>query len=130
MLFDQVLTMLVQAGFWLGAIACTFAASRLAAAHRRGRGASASMIAACGFTALWSVTAALAGTDSAWELLAETARNLAWLAAIHRYFALEAQTVSLRPVRWMIAIMAPTHRFRYACAVIASNGHRGFTSNA
>ena len=106
MLVDQVLVVLVQAGFWLGAIACTFAASRLAAAHRRGRGAPASMIAACGFTALWSATAALTGTDSAWELLAETARNLAWLAAIHRYFALDDQTVSLRPVRWMIAVMA------------------------
>ncbi len=106
MVFDPFLTLLVQAGFWLGALACAFAASRLATTRRRGRGTPISMIAACGLTAVWSVTAAVAGIDSAWEMLAETARNLAWLAAIHRYFALDAQTVSVRPVRWVIAVMA------------------------
>jgi putative PEP-CTERM system histidine kinase len=106
MVLDQLLTVLVQAGFWLGAIACTLAASRLAAGRRQGGGVLLSMIAALGFTALWSVVAAVSGTDSAWEMLAETARNLSWLAVIHRYFTLDVHAVSLKPVRWVIAVMA------------------------
>ena len=82
-----------------GAFACLIAAARLQA--RRGRFGSArlALIAASGATGFWALIGALAGPTATLTELADSLRNLAWLFAIYRLFAIDGRHKSLVAVR-------------------------------
>ena len=106
MAIAPLLSLVIQAAFWLGAVACTLAASRLAADRRLDTSLRVVLIAACAATAAWSLTAALTGMESAAEMVAETVRNLSWLALVQHLFVRDDRITTLRPVRWLIMVMA------------------------
>lgn len=56
--------------------------------------------------AAWSVLVAVEGPLSPVTQMAETGRNLAWIAALYAMFARDDETDSLRPIRPVIAALA------------------------
>lgn len=82
-----------------GAFACLLAGGSLVARQGRFGLARPALIAALGLTGLWSLLGVLTGPASLGADLADSLRNLAWLFAIYRLFAIDGRHASLRPVR-------------------------------
>jgi putative PEP-CTERM system histidine kinase len=94
--------------FWsslAGAFACAVAGAWLY--HRRdekpGRDVA---LMALAMSALWGVVAASMGADSTAAALAETARNLAWLAFLHHLVTGGSGEQRMRGVRPVLAVLA------------------------
>ena len=85
----------------LGALCCLIAAGWLQRQQQRFGPANAAVIAAAALTGLWAGSGALTGIASAETALAESARNLGWLLALYRLFAVDGRHASMRPVRPM-----------------------------
>lgn len=85
-----------------GAVACLIAAARLRARLAHFGTARSAVVGAVGLTALWALAGALAGPQSMPAELASSFRNLAWLVALHRLFAIEGRHAALSPVRPLI----------------------------
>lgn len=82
-----------------GAFACLIAAARLQARPGRFGSARTALIAASGMTGLWALVGAVAGPASSSAELVDCLRNLAWLFAIYRLFAVDGRHKSLAAVR-------------------------------
>lgn len=78
-------------------------------AHR-GRGrfgtAEASLCVALGLTAVWLLIGAVQGGQSGATGAAEGLRNLAWIFALYRLFAMDGRLESVRPVRPLLVALA------------------------
>ncbi|MDE2562499.1 MAG: PEP-CTERM system histidine kinase PrsK [Sphingomonadales bacterium] len=57
-------------------------------------------------SAAWSVLVIVEGRSSPLALMAETGRNLAWIAALYTMFSRDDEAHSLRPIRLVIAALA------------------------
>lgn len=92
---------------WLaGALACLFAAMWVLADKARFGQARAAILAALVFTAGWAACGALAGFMAQSTDLIESARNLAWVFALYRLFAIDGRHASMKPVRPILASLA------------------------
>lgn len=95
-------------GAWahlLGAIVC--AVLTVWVAHNtENRPERKSGAAALGLTALWCFLAASISPLSFWALIAESARNLAWLFLLYHLFASDGRHESLQPTRPVLAVLA------------------------
>lgn len=94
-----------------GAIALASAGLWLLPRRDRFGGAGTAAVAALFLTALWAVMEAASSASSAIAVdfvtsLAESIRNLAWLAVIHRFFASDGRHASLAPIRPVIVSLA------------------------
>lgn len=89
-----------------GAFVCVLAAVWL---QRRGEAfgpARAALVIALAATALWALVGTLGGQESGGEALVEALRNLAWLIALYRLFAIDGRHTSVQPVRPMLMALA------------------------
>ncbi len=94
----------IGAAAWgAGALACALAAVWLEG--RRGSYGTArrAVVSALGLTALWAASGAF---GAAWTGLAEVGRDLGWIFALYRLFAVDGRHASMMPVRPMIAALA------------------------
>lgn len=89
-----------------GALVCALAAIGLAYRPDRYGSARDAMLLALGLTATWALAGLIWGAASPAEALAEAARNLGWLFALYRLFAVDGRHASMRPVRPLIAALA------------------------
>lgn len=89
-----------------GAFAALVAAARMQATAGRFGPARSALALALGLTGLWALIGALAGPGSIATELADSLRNLAWLFAIYRMFAIDGRHTSLAPVRPLLAVLA------------------------
>ena len=97
---------LVSALWVVGGLGCLIVAAWL---HRRRQSfgpAHSAVIAAAALTGLWAGTGVVTGIASVPTALAESARNLGWLFALFRLFAVDGRHASMRPVRPMIVALA------------------------
>ena len=105
-LVHGIASTLASAMWVIGAISCLSVAGWL---HRRRQSfgpAHAAVIAAAALTGLWAGTGVLTGIASAATALTESARNLAWLFALYRLFAIDGRHAAMRPVRPMVLALA------------------------
>lgn len=89
-----------------GALACALAVVWLVARRDRYGSAHTALIAALVASAGWALSGVLAGPSALATGLSESARNLAWLFALYRLFAVDGRHASMRPVRPMLAAVA------------------------
>lgn len=97
----------IGAALWsAGALACLIGAAWLH--RRRGRYGSArwALISALLLTALWAASGATFGLFGTVSILAESLRNLGWIFAIYRLFAVDGRHATMRPIRPMLAALA------------------------
>jgi putative PEP-CTERM system histidine kinase len=83
----------------LAALSCLIAAAWLKRRQQSFGAAHGAVIAAAALTGLWAGTGVLTGIASVPTALAESARNLGWLFALYRLFAVDGRHASMRPVR-------------------------------
>ena len=88
---------------WLiGAAACGVVATWLwRLVDRFGRACTA-LAAAMAMTAIWALSSGLLGQTAIATALAEAGRNLGWLFALYRLFAVDGRIRSVQPVRPML----------------------------
>ena len=96
---------LVVALWVAGAAACLIASVGLQRRRPAFGPAQQAVIAAAGATGLWALSGALAGIAAPATSLAESLRNLAWLFALYRLFAVDGRHASMRPVRPLAAAL-------------------------
>ena len=97
----------IEATFWsMGALACLMAAFWLHSRQGRFAAAETALIMALSLTAAWAASGAIAGPDSGAARMAESLRNLAWIFALYRLFAMDGRLESLRPVRPLLVALA------------------------
>lgn len=89
-----------------GALACALSGIGLAYRRQRFGLAHRSLLVAIVLTGLWALAGAAWGADSPGAAVAEAARNLGWLFALYRLFAVDGRHASMRPVRPMLAALA------------------------
>ena len=109
MSFASGIVATLVAWIWaLSALTCLIAAGWL---KRRGQtfgAAHSAVVAATALTGLWAGAGVMTGIASAPTALAESARNLGWLFALYRLFAVDGRHASIRPVRpmaWALAFV-------------------------
>lgn len=115
----------IETIFWdLGALGCLIAMAWLQ--RRRGRFAAAdtALVVALGLTALWCLCGAFGGIESAAARLAESLRNLAWIFALYRLFAMDGRLQSVGPVRPLLVALAFTE-FLHGAGALALAQDRG-----
>lgn len=96
----------IEAVAWgSGAFACLLVAGALQARPERFGTARKALVLALGVTALWALIGALAGAASIWANMADSLRDLGWLFAVYRLFAIDGRHASLRPVRPLLAAL-------------------------
>lgn len=88
-----------------GAFACLFAAGQMQGRPGRFGLARPALVFALIVTGLWALTGALAGPSSLGAELADSLRNLAWLFALYRLFAIDGRHASLAPVRPLLVAL-------------------------
>ena len=94
--------------FWsslAGAFTCAVAGAWL---YQRGddRPGRDVTLLALGMSALWGVVTAATGSDSTASALAETVRNLAWLAFLHQLITGDRADSGMAGVRPVLAVLA------------------------
>jgi len=111
----------IGAALWsAGALACLLGAAWLQ--RHRGRYGSArpALIAALLLTALWAAAGAAFGLLGTVAILAESLRNLGWIFAIYRLFAVDGRHRAMRPIRPMLAALAFVELVQLAGLVLLS----------
>lgn len=107
--------MMAQHAFWpgiaaliggAGAFACLLVAGWLARRPERYGPASSALVAALVATGLWVLCGAALGPGETVTSLAEAARNVFWLFALYRLFAIDGRLHSVQPVRPLLAALA------------------------
>lgn len=89
-----------------GAVASATVALWLAGRRERFRPAGGAIVTALLLTAVWCLTIAASHDNGLVSGLAESLRNLAWLFAIYRLFAVDGRHASLAPIRPVIVVLA------------------------
>ncbi|MEZ5748635.1 MAG: PEP-CTERM system histidine kinase PrsK [Caenibius sp.] len=95
-------------GAWahlLGAIICAVLAAWVAH-NTDNRPERRAGVAALGFTAVWCFLAASISPLSFWALIAESARNLAWLILLYHLFANDDRHETMQPIKPVLAVLA------------------------
>ena len=108
-----------------GALCCLIAAGWLQRRHQRFDPAHSAVIVAAALTGLWAGAGALTGIASAATALAESARNLAWLFAVYRLFAVDGRHASMRPVRPMVLALGFVELLQAAVNMRMAPGSKG-----
>ena len=111
-------TLINTLGWGLGGLACASAAARLYTARQRFGPARLSLIGALIATAVWALGGAIAGAESRIVVLAEVARDLAWIVVIFRLYAADGRLAVIGPVRPMLAALAFVALMRTALLVL------------
>lgn len=93
-------------GHVFGAVAATAVSVWLYRRRDRFGPAGNAIVAALLATAVWCLTNAATGNASIPSGLAETARNLAWIFATYRLFAMDGRHDSLAPIRPLAIVLA------------------------
>jgi putative PEP-CTERM system histidine kinase len=89
-----------------GAIACMLAAAWLQSRPHRFGAARPALIGALMASGSWALAGGLLGNDSIAASLLESLRNLTWIFALYRLFAIDGRHASMRPVRPLLAALA------------------------
>ncbi|MFM5924695.1 MAG: XrtA/PEP-CTERM system histidine kinase PrsK [Novosphingobium sp.] len=89
-----------------GAIACLLGAVGLETGKRRYDSARRPLAVALALTGCWGLTGAALGTGTAATAAAESLRNLGWLFALYRLFAIDGRIDQMKPVRPMLGALA------------------------
>lgn len=111
----------IETIFWsAGALGCLLAMAWLQKRSGRFAAAETAILVALGLTAVWSVTGAIAGVDSAATCLAESLRNLTWIFALYRLFAMDGRLESVRPVRPLLIALAFVEFLQGASVLVLS----------
>lgn len=106
--------MSVAAGIWpvigsnvwgTGAFACLIAAGQLYSGPGKFGTARRALTFSVAVTGLWALIGALAGPSSLGAELADSLRNLAWLFALYRLFAIDGRHASLAPVQPLLVAL-------------------------
>lgn len=100
------------------ASSCIIAAWLLGRRLRYGR-AGWPIIVALGLTAVWAACAAWIGVQDSATTLAETARNLGWLAVLYRLFADDKAAAVPRPMRLVVGALVFVELLQPALLYIA-----------
>lgn len=82
-----------------GAFSCVIAAAWLLATPRRYGSAGRALGAALAFTAAWALSGAFNGLHAPATNFLDGVRNLAWLFALYRLFAIDGRHATMAPVR-------------------------------
>ncbi|MFM5906195.1 MAG: XrtA/PEP-CTERM system histidine kinase PrsK [Novosphingobium sp.] len=90
----------------IGAVACLLAAAWLQSRRERFGTARPALLLALAITGGWALIGATFGIDTVAAQLGESLRNLAWIFAIYRLFALDGRHAAMKPVRPMLAALA------------------------
>ena len=106
-----------------GALACALAAIWLIYRRSRFGFAHRGLVLALALTGLWALAGAVYGPNAPAEALAESARNLAWLFALYRLFAVDGRHASMRPVRPMLAALAFVELLQSAARIILADSY-------
>ncbi len=97
----------IEAIFWFtGALACLVTTGWMHRSRGRFGTAEASLCVALGLTAIWLLIGAAQGVQSGATGAAEGLRNLAWIFALYRLFAMDGRLESVRPVRPLLLAVA------------------------
>lgn len=88
-----------------GGIACLLASVWLQGRRQRFGAARPALVAALIVTGLWAMDGAIAGIDSSAAMAGESLRNLAWIFALYRLFAIDGRHAAMKPVRPMLAAL-------------------------
>ncbi|MFM5884719.1 MAG: XrtA/PEP-CTERM system histidine kinase PrsK [Novosphingobium sp.] len=89
-----------------GALSCVVAAAWLLAVPRRYGSGRRPLAAALALTAAWALSGALNGIHTQSTALLDAARNLGWLFALYRLFAIDGRHTSMAPIRPMLLAVA------------------------
>lgn len=111
--------LVLLACYLAGAVLCAGAALWIARFGDRTRQDRMATLAAVGLTAIWLVLGASIGPSEPATLLAETGRNLAFIAVIFRLFAADGRDESLKPTRPLIAALALVQMLQPVVLVVA-----------
>ncbi|MDA9918415.1 PEP-CTERM system histidine kinase PrsK [Erythrobacter sp.] len=107
------LDMVVSLAFYsLGAVLSAGAGLWIARFGDRSRPDRSFLLVACTLTALWCTLAAIFGPQHSATVLAETARNLAFIGVIFRLFSADGRDESLKPIRPVIITLALVQMFQ------------------
>lgn len=97
----------IEAIFWFtGALACLVTTGWMHRSRGRFGTAEASLCVALGLTAIWLLIGTVQGAESGATGAAEGLRNLAWIFALYRLFAMDGRLESVRPVRLLLLAVA------------------------
>lgn len=88
-----------------GAIACLLGAAWLLNRRHRFGTARPALAAALAFSGIWTLVGVVEGIGAPLTAVAENLRNLAWLFALYRLFAIDGRDASMRPVRPMLLVL-------------------------
>jgi putative PEP-CTERM system histidine kinase len=113
-----------------GAFACLIVAATLQG-RSEGFGSLRRVIAlAMALTGLWALAGTLAGPDSRWTELADTARNLGWLLVLYRMFAVDGRHASLAPVRPLLLAVSFVEVLQLPTGLLLSLAQAGTSEQA
>lgn len=111
----------IGAALWsAGALACLLGAAWLQRHRNRYGSARPSLITALVLTGLWAAAGAAVGLLGAVTVIVESLRNLGWIFAIYRLFAVDGRHATMRPLRPMLAALAFVELVQLAGLVLLS----------
>jgi hypothetical protein len=97
----------IDTALWsAGALACLLSAAWLESRRHRYGAARQALVAALALSGCWALAGAVLGTASSVVVLAEGVRNLGWIFALYRLFAVDGRHASMKPVQPMLAALA------------------------
>ena len=94
-----------SAAWGLGGTACLLAVAWLLRRKPSFGPAGPALILALALTGGWALTGTVAGIENRLTTIAEAARNLAWILALYRLFAVDGRDSLMRPVRPLLAAL-------------------------
>lgn len=89
-----------------GALSCLIAAGWLHHSRNRFGAARIALIAAMVLTAVWAASGAWLGPESGATTVAEVGRDLSWIVALYRLFAVDGRLSVIGPVRPLLIALA------------------------
>ncbi len=104
-----------------GASAAAIASAAIVQRRARFGAAGVSIAVSLALTASWCLAIAAMGLLSAAAGLAETVRNLAWLAALYQLFATDGRHTTIRPIRWVIFTLCFVELINPALMLLIAN---------
>ncbi|HEX4847922.1 MAG TPA: PEP-CTERM system histidine kinase PrsK, partial [Novosphingobium sp.] len=89
-----------------GALACLIGAAWLMTRQSRFAAARPALVFALLASAGWAIAGAVFGVGTGLVAIGEGLRNLAWIYAVYRLFAIDGRHASIKPVRPLLATLA------------------------
>lgn len=104
--FDDLWNSLVTVAWTAGACACLVASAWLLMARQRYGDGRRALALALGLTGAWALSGALNGTAAQSTAVLDAVRDLGWLFALYRLFAVDGRHASLAPIRPIVLAVA------------------------